>query len=383
MKNVRELAARVLLEAESRKKFVDEVLEAHRTAGLSRRDRALLTTLVYGVTRWRRPLDWLIDRCAQRVQPEIRQHLRLALFQMRYLSRIPRHAAVNEAVELAKGVSRRAAGFVNAVLRKAADLELPDHAGIRTSHPDWLLDRWRKRFPKGQLDAILEADNAVLPVTARVNRLKVEGSLDVLEIEGDPAAHPGFAEGHFTVQDETSMKVAPLLAPQPEERVLDLCAAPGGKTTHLAELMGGQGRVVAVDLPGRIGIVAESAARLGLTNVECVAGDGNSIAFRELFDAILLDAPCSNTGVLSRRPDVRWRLREADIAGAVRIQRSLLANAARLLKPGGRLVYSTCSLEPEENRVDLPGFRVSKEELALPTDRRSGGYLALAISQTF
>jgi 16S rRNA (cytosine967-C5)-methyltransferase len=383
VKNVRELAARVLLDAEEGKRFVDEVLEAQRTAGLSRRDRALLTALVYGVTRWRRPLDWLIDRCAPRVELPIRQHLRVALFQIRYLTRIPRHAAVNEAVELAKGVSRRAAGFVNAVLRKAADLELPDHPGIRTSHPDWLLERWRRRFPKTQLDAILEADNAVLPVTARVNRLKVRDGPGLIEIEGDPAAHPGFAEGHFTVQDETSMNVAPLLDPKPAERVLDLCAAPGGKTTHLAELMGGQGRVVAVDLPGRIGRVAESAKRLGLTNVECVAGDGTSVAFREPFDAILLDAPCSNTGVLSRRPDVRWRIREADIAGAVAIQRALLAHAARLLKPGGRLVYSTCSLEPEENRVDLPGFRVVKEELTLPSGRHSGGYAALAIPQTF
>ena len=174
------------------------------------------------------------------------------------------------------------------------------------------------------------------------------------------------------------MKVAPLLDPKPAERVLDLCAAPGGKTTHLAERMQGKGRVVAVDLPDRIGLVAESAKRLRLTNIECVAGDGATIAFREPFDAILVDAPCSNTGVLARRPDVRWRLREKDIAGAVAIQRKLLENAARLLALGGRLVYSTCSLEPEENRIDLPGFRVVQEELTLPTDHCSGGYQALA-----
>src|SRR6185436_402919 len=144
MKNVRALAAEVLAAGE--KVFVDEALEAHRGAGLSRRDRALLTTLVYGATRWRRELDWLIDRCAQRVHPEIRQHLRIALFQIRHLDKIPRHAAVNEAVELAKGVSRKSAGFVNAVLRKAAELDLPDAVGVRTSHPDWLIERWRRRF---------------------------------------------------------------------------------------------------------------------------------------------------------------------------------------------------------------------------------------------
>jgi len=372
VKNVRALAAQVLTAAE--KRFVDEALEAHRSAALSRRDRALLTTLVYGATRWRRELDWLIDRCAERVHPEIRQHLRIALFQIRHLDKIPRHAAVNEAVELAKGVSRKSAGFVNAVLRKAADLALPDALGVRTSHPDWLIERWRKRFKPKELEALLVADNAVLPVTVRPNPLKPSGAI---EIDGDPAADPKFAEGGFTVQDETSMKVAPMLDPKPQERVLDLCAAPGGKTTHLAELMGGKGRVVAVDLPDRIGLVAESATRLGLGNIECVAGDGATIAFREPFDAILIDAPCSNTGVLARRPDVRWRLRETDIAGAVALQRKLLENAARLLQPGGRIVYSTCSLEPEENRVELPGFRVVKEDFTMPTDRHSGGYQAL------
>ncbi len=376
MRNVRALAARALLEAEQGKRFVDEVLEGHRTGDLSRRDRALLTTLVYGVARRRRTLDWLIDRCAHRVHPEVRQHLRVALFQVRFLDRIPRHAAVNEAVELAKGVSRGSAGFVNAVLRKAADLELPDHPGIRTSHPDWLLARW-KRFPN--LDEILEADNAVLPVTARVNPLRAPKGLGgpAIGIEGDPADHPGFAEGHFTVQDETSMKAAPLLDPKPHERVLDLCAAPGGKATHLAELMGGQGLVVAVDLPGRIGLVRESARRLRLENVACAAADGTRVHFREPFDAVLLDAPCSNTGVLARRPDARWRLREGDIARAAGLQRRLLESVARLLKPGGRLVYATCSLEPEENRVDVPGLRVVREELVLPTARASGGYMAL------
>jgi 16S rRNA (cytosine967-C5)-methyltransferase len=372
MSSVRALAARILQDAETR--FVDEVLEERRGAALSRRDRALLTTLVYGVTRRRRSLDWLVDRCAKRVDPLIRQHLRVALFQIRHLDRIPRHAAVHEAVELAKGVSARSAGFVNAVLRKAADLPLPDTLGVRTSHPDWLVERWRERFRPRELEAILDADNAVLPVTARVNRVKVTGGPGVVEVDGDPAADPRFLAGEYTVQDETSMKVAPWLEPQPGERILDLCAAPGGKTTHLAELLGGKGSVVAVDLPDRIGLVAAAAKRLGLSNIECVAGDGATIEFRGRFDAVLVDAPCSNTGVLSRRPDVRWRLREADIAGAVALQRRLLARAAALLKPGGRLLYSTCSLEPEEN---LTGFKVLREELTLPTERHSGGYQAL------
>lgn len=379
MSGVRDVAARVLEDAE--KVFVDEALEGRRGAALSRRDRALLTTIVYGVTRWRRELDWLIDRCAQRVEPRIRQHLRVALFQIRHLDRIPRHAAVNEAVELAKSVSRKSAGFVNAVLRKAADLPLPDTPGIRSSHPDWLIARWRARFGPKELAALLEADNAVLPVTARVNRLKIPDGPAMVELEGDPAADERFAGGGLTVQDETAMKVAPWLEPKAGERVLDLCAAPGGKTTHLAELMGGKGELTAVDLPERIGLVEAAAARLGLGNIRCVPADGAAVAFPEPFDAILVDAPCSNTGVLARRPDVRWRLSEADIAGAAGIQRRLLENAVRLLRPGGRLVYSTCSLEPEENRVDVPGLRVVREELTLPTPRRSGGYQALCLRE--
>jgi 16S rRNA (cytosine967-C5)-methyltransferase len=373
VKSVRAVAAEALADAEGR--FVDDALEARRGAGFSRRDRALLTALVYGAVRMRRPLDWLIDRCAKRVHPEIRRHLQVALFQIRYLSRVPRHAAVHEAVELAKGVSAKSAGFVNAVLRKAADLPLPDNPGLVHSHPDWLVERWRKRFPEWR--GILEADNAVLPVTARVNRLKVKDGPDAVELEGDPAADPRFAAGELTVQDATSMKVAPLLGPKPGERVLDLCAAPGGKTTHLAELLGGKGLVVAVDLPERLPLVRDAVARLGLPNVELVGADGAAVAFREPFDAVLLDAHCSNTGVLARRPDVRWRLREADIAACAAFQRRLLENAAGLLRPGGRLVYSTCSLEPEENRVDVPGLRLVSEETTLPSDRASGGYQSL------
>jgi 16S rRNA (cytosine967-C5)-methyltransferase len=141
--------------------------------------------------------------------------------------------------------------------------------------------------------------------------------------------------------------------------------------------MEGKGLVVAVDLPERLPLVREAVARLGLPNVECVPGDGAAIAFPEPFDAVLLDAPCSNTGVLARRPDARWRIREADIAACAALQRRLLENAAKLLKPGGRLVYSTCSLEPEENAPSIPGLRLASEELTLPTDRRSGGYQAL------
>lgn len=374
--NVREIAARVLEETERSRAFVDEVLAARRTAGLSRRDRALLTALVYGVTRRRRTLDWLIDRCAAHVDPRIRQHLRVALFQIRFMNRIPRHAAVHQAVELAKGIGRKAAGFANAVLRRAADLELPDALGVRTSHPDWLIERWRRRFSEEELLRILEADNASLPVTARDRRTGA-----VLEVQGDPTELPGWDEGRYVVQDETSMKAAPLLSPRPGERVLDLAAAPGGKTAHLADLMEGRGLLVAVDLPGRIELVRQTVRRLRLPHVRLVAADGARVAFREKFDAVLLDAPCSNTGVLARRPDVRWRLREADIAGAAALQRRLLENAARLLRPGGRLVYSTCSLEPEENRVDVPGLRVLREEWILPSERASGGYMALAVRE--
>jgi 16S rRNA (cytosine967-C5)-methyltransferase len=365
--DVRAAAVEVLRAAEREKRFVDEAIEAPRAA-LDPRDRKLLTAIVFGATRHRLTLDWLADRHARHVDDDVRAIFRVALFQMLFLDRVPDYAAVDAAVEQAKPLRR--GGFVNAVLRAVQretkdglDAILPEdrlqRLSIAHSHPQWLVARWLKRFGT-KTESILRANNAVLPVTARVG-----GAL--VEVEGDVTAHPAWPK--LAVQDATSFAVAPLLDPKPGERLLDLCAAPGGKATHLAELMGDRGEVVALDLdPARLALVAEAAKRLGLGCITCVAGDGTAPPVKGPFDAVLVDAPCSNTGVLARRPDARWRLRPKDIAVCAALQRRLV-DAAKAL--GRRVVYSTCSLEPEENDEIAPGGR-----LTLPTERAAGGYAA-------
>jgi len=385
MSLVRVLAVRVLRDAERDRRFVDEVLETVREGALSARDRAFLTHLVLGVTRRRRTLDWLLRKISgvREFDPQIHQILRVALYEI-FVLRGAAHAAVDEAVEHAKKASARSAKFVNAVLRKAAaaDLEalLPEDPGLRTSHPDWLVRRWR-RFYGERLEEILEASNAVLPVTARVQLrrtsrealgLKPGNRPDSVILEGPPGESNAVREGLVTVQDETAMAVAPLVA---GNRVVDLCASPGGKATHLAE----RGMaVVASDVTlEKVRLVRESARRLGV-DLSFVVADGRRLAGR--FDAVLLDAPCTNTGVLARRADARWRLREADVPAAAGLQRALLENAATLAP---EIVYSTCSIEPEENESQIDAFlgghrdwTCDHRELILPGPTAAGGFAA-------
>ncbi len=384
MSRVRALAVRVLRDAERRKSFVDAVLEEVREEALSARDRAFLTNLVYGVTRRRRTLDFLLRKISgvRDFDPQLHEILRIALYEIHFL-RSAVHAAVDEAVELGKKVGQRPAKFVNAVLRKAAAADrerlLPDDPGIFHSYPDWLVRRWRGIF--GEIDDLLEAGNAALPITARVNRLRAtRESLgfpmgtrsDSVILDGPVGELAAVRDGLVTVQDETAMGVAPLIE---GALVADLCASPGGKATHLAEL--GR-RVVALDTSfEKIRFVRGSALRLGL-DLRLVVADGRRFAGR--FDAVLVDAPCSNTGVLARRADARWRLRESDIPVAATLQRDLLENAATLAP---EVVYSTCSLEPEENDHLVDAFLGAHQdwtcvhrELILPGRTAAGGFAA-------
>jgi len=388
MSRVRAVAVRVLRDAERGRRFVDDVLDEARQEALSSRDRAFLTHVVYGVTRHRRTLDHLLRKISgvHDFDSQVLQTLRIGLYEIHFLRTAP-HAAVDEAVELAKGVSRKSGNFVNAVLRKAiaADREKLIGAdwGVRYSYPTWLVERW-KRIYGDRTVSILEAGNAILPITARVNRLRTAPLRfprghrpESVVLDGPIGELPELREGLVTVQDETAMSVAPLVEPE-GKHIIDLCASPGGKATHLAEL---RGRVVAVDLSlEKIRLVRESAQRLGLT-ISLVVADGRHFAGR--FDAALVDAPCSNTGVLARRADARWRLREIEIASAVGIQQSLLENAATLAP---RIVYSTCSIEPEENeeRVDEflashRGWTCDHRELILPGPTAAGGFAARLI----
>ncbi|HKS16246.1 MAG TPA: transcription antitermination factor NusB [Planctomycetota bacterium] len=395
--NVRSLAVRVL----NTPGFVDDALAPVRETLPDARDRALLTTLVYGATRHRLTLDALAKASSGRktIDAVLLPILRVAIYQLVFLSKVPPHAAVNEAVEEARRAAPKAAPFVNAVLRGIQRLEggphmlprpgLPDlglkaslwgkdvaeRLSVAYSHPEWLVRRWLGHgWPVEEVEAICAGDNIPPVVT-------VAG----VAVSGDPRNVEGFMEGKVRVQDETAARVAPLLDPKPGETILDLCAAPGGKSAHLASLM--NGLVVALDVsPDRIRLVRDSVK--AFANVRIVCGDGRRPPLKPVFDAVLADVPCSNTAVLGRRADARWRLTPKDFEKLRPLQDALLDAAASLLKPGGRLVYSTCSLEPDENELRIEAFLKRHGEFtAGPPDRTTpasgrGGGFAQAIKRS-
>ena len=414
------------------KGFVETALHKRlAAAAFSPADRALITQLVYGTTRRRLTLDWLIERTSDRplekLDPALRLILHVALYQVLFMDKVPDYAAVNEAVEAAKRrLHAGAAKFVNAVLRAVlrirtklpwppADKDLVEHLAVVHSHPRWLVRRWLEHFGRETTAEICAADNLPPAITLRVNRLRLsrdeliqhlagEG-IEAKAVGGDQAAvrirTPGaldaletFARGEFYVQDVTAMSVARLLDPQPGQRVLDLCAAPGGKATHCAELMDDTGRVVACDLDEkRLELLAANVARLGLTCIEparCDARHVPGLLPTASFDRVLLDVPCSNTGVLRRRAEARWRISQNDLAALSARQGELLDAAAPMLKPGAVLVYSTCSIEPEENGRAVRAFLSRHGEFALEGETTllpdaagaDGGYMARLARQT-
>ena len=388
-------ALRILVRVEQDKAFADIVLEhALDEARLEARDAALCTEIVYGTLRWRRHLDWRLaahlKRPLAKLDPWVRNLLRLTAYQILFLDRVPRWAAVDEAVSLAR-LKARAAGpaeFVNAVLRSLTRAPepppLPAAVGAalatRLAFPDWIAERWIDRHGAREAEALMTAMNERPPITVRANLLR--GSRDELarrlrDVElaatratvlapeglvverGVVANWAAFAEGWCTVQDQASMLIARLLDPQPGEMVADTCAAPGTKATHLAELMQNRGKIVAMDPhAGRLKLLAGAAARLGLGIIESHAGPVAALAprWRERCDRVLVDAPCSNLGVLRRNPDVKWRRTPDDLERLPIVQRAILEAAASLVKPGGYLVYATCSLEPEENELVVAPF---------------------------
>lgn len=404
----REIAARVLRERENGADYVENLLEG-RLAGLAPADRGLCQELVYGVVRWQRTLDRLVALKTQgRTQKEVlRILLRLGLYQMFWLDRVPDHAAVHETVELARQLGcGPQSGFVNALLRAYArerDATLARleewkaaEPALGFSHPDWLCQRWQNRWGAEDTRRLLAWNNTPPRTFARLNTLKTDASrlleqwrqegVDyefvrrdwlpenlVFELKSHPplAGLDSFRQGAFYVQDPGTLLAVRLLDPRPGESVLDLCAAPGGKTTCIAQLMEDRGRLVAEDIdPVRLGLLRENCARLG---VRCVEIRSRSpIAVPELtarVDRVLVDAPCSNTGVLRRRVDLRWRIRPDEIDRLRATQLELLHDAALQTRPGGLLVYSTCSLEPEENGDVTRDFLASHPDFVLDQER--------------
>ena len=376
--------------------FVEKLLETALTgAQLSPADRHLCQELAYGIIRWQATLDWLIARKAEVPiqKPALQDLLRLGLYQIFWLDRIPNHAAVHETVELAnRSGLRRQAGFVNAMLRGylreldatealLAELKITEpHLGY--SHPKWLAARWQTRWGGQRAAQLMEWNNTPPRTFARVNRLKTEPDrllaqwreekveFDfvqhdrltkdlVFELKSHPplSSLPSFRQGLFYIQDPSTLLAVDELGPQPGETILDLCAAPGGKLTYIAQLMRNKGRIIAHDTDReRLKLIEENCERLGVTCVEVVLPPALKSIRAAGFDRILIDAPCSNTGVMRRRVDLRWRIRPEEIVRLRAAQLDLLRQAALLLKPGGTLVYSTCSLEPDENQEVVNEF---------------------------
>ncbi|HEX9047409.1 MAG TPA: 16S rRNA (cytosine(967)-C(5))-methyltransferase RsmB, partial [Verrucomicrobiae bacterium] len=382
---------------------------------------------------------------ARQQRPALKNLLRLGLYQIFWLDRIPPHAAVHETVELAKhsGYGSQA-GFINAVLRGylretdaikkiLADMKISQPA-LGWSHPEWLVDRWRARYGEEKTRQLLEWNNTPPKTYARVNSLKFSTEVGDQRSEASPSlltsagpkikdagdlltfwrnegveydfftrdwtgenlvfelkAHPPFNKlaslhhGWFYLQDPSTLLAPVVLGAQPGENILDLCAAPGGKTTFIAQMMNNEGKITACDIePNRLRLVRENCARLGVTNVQMPLPSFVNPQTAPLYDRILIDAPCSNTGVMRRRVDLRWRIQAPELERLRTIQLDLLRQAAPKLKPGGVLVYSTCSLEPEENTEVIkqflaanPSFRLESERQLLPfVDGVDGAYVA-------
>jgi 16S rRNA (cytosine967-C5)-methyltransferase len=436
--NPRQIAARVLSQRLSAGEFTENLLDTALAASrLSPADRGLCHELVCGVVRWQNTLDCLIARKtdpARQQRPALQNLLRLGLYQIFWLDRIPPHAAVHETVELAKQSGYGAqAGFINAVLRAylreadeikkiLADMKISQPA-LGWSHPEWLVQKWRQQFGDKSVHNLLAWNNTPPATFARVNALKFQflppaaapgpkftDAGDLLarwreeQVEYDFCtrdwtgenlafelkAHPplarlgSFRDGWFYVQDPSTLLAPVVLDPEPGDSVLDLCAAPGGKTTFIAQLMRNRGKITACDLdPTRLKLLRDNCARLGVQIVETTLPDGPALQ-AATFDRILVDAPCSNTGVLRRRVDLRWRIQAAEIERLRIAQLALLNRAAPRLRPGGVLVYSTCSLEPEENTdvvqrflAAQPAFRLETQRQLLPfADQVDGAYVA-------
>jgi 16S rRNA (cytosine967-C5)-methyltransferase len=348
--------------------YADRALHGE-ARGLEPRDRALAKRLAFGTVQRRLTLDHVIaQHVDRRLDPNVRAALQLGLFQLLFLDGVAAHAAIGEAVELAKPSPGHR--LVNAVLRRVqregVELpsdETPEGAALRHSHPRWLVDLWWEWLGPADTRALLAANNEPAELALRINPLAGEHDLDdiagmrtgeTIVVEGpfDALAHPGYAAGAFTPQSRASQLVAPALAPEPGERVLDLCAAPGGKTTHLAALMGADGELVAVERHAqRARALEQTCARMHATNVTVVTADAKDYDGEQRFDRVLLDPPCSGLGTLRSHPDLRWRVTPQAIERLAGEQDALLESARRALRPDGALVYSICTLSPHEERL--------------------------------
>lgn len=417
MPKERQTAARIVHAAINQGRFADRELEK-RAPG-----KALVQEISYGTLRMMRPLNWIVDQyCKKAPEGRVSAIILTALYQMFYMDNQAPYAVINDAVDAARDVNGvGTANFVNAILREAQRNETEireelaqQRVGIRLSHPDRMIMRWQKYYGVARCEALCEWNNKTPHVIIR----PVAGSKIYMELlegagfKGHPHPSnpdhfieldrgqrvrdlPGFSEGAFTVQDPATAHAIKLLNPQAGDCILDACAAPGGKARAIAEQLGSKGMLVAMDVHAdRLPKLRDSLKSEYGTRVEVFKGDAAQAAYlRELkklaptgFDKILLDVPCSNSGVLRRRPEARWRFAEDRLETLLRTQWSLVEGVIPMLRPGGLLVYSTCSLEREENEdqierilKDHPGTKLEAQDLAFPPENQSDGAFCAAI----
>lgn len=397
-------AYQILLHLEQRVSYPDRLLRRmlERHPAMDERDRALLSEIVYGVLRWRERLDWHIDHLSslkpRKIASSVRVLLRTGLYQILFLDRVPPHAAVHETVEIAKNSQpQHIVRFVNGVLREALrradrwewpseDSDPAEFLRVVTSHPKWFVERCLAYWGFEETREICRADNQVAPLSVRINPLRIEksrviewlrtnhfevrespylaGALRLGGIRRDPAQLPIHENGWIQIQDEASQMVSHLVAPRPGERILDLCSGFGGKSTHLAILMEDRGEILAVDQAAwKLEDLRENARRQGIGIIRTLRADALDVRPEEtgMFDRVLLDAPCSGLGVVRRKPDIKWRRHPKDPRRFSVLQKALLDHAAKFVRPGGILVYATCTIFPEENEEAAQAFQASHE----------------------
>jgi len=404
MKNARVIALEGIYKINEENGFSNLVVNSLlNRSNLDKRDRSLATQLIYGVIRRRNTLDWIINKFASRkinkMTPWVRNSLRLGVYQVYYLDKIPAPVAVNETVEVAKSKCNRGAiKFINGVLRNIIrsldkivypklEKDSVQHIRYKYSQPQWLVERWVKNYGVDKAIKIAKTLNKVPATVIRTNTLKADREaliqkLSDAEVDAEPIAlvpeainllkYPSidrlksFEYGEFQVQGLASMLVAHILSPEADDRIVDLCSAPGGKTTHLSQLMDNSGQVYAVDVhQHKLDLIHENCNRLGINNVETICSDGREVSFAEKIDKVLVDAPCSGLGIMAKKPEIRWQKKPQDLLELEKLQAELLDNGAKMLKDNGVLVYSTCTFTAEENIEIIKEFLKKHDDFKL------------------
>jgi 16S rRNA (cytosine967-C5)-methyltransferase len=396
-------AVKILNRVERSDAYLDRVLETEmRNTDMNELDKGLMNEIVTGVVRWQMKIDWVLTGFFHgnftKAETNIKNALRVALYQILFLDKVPHSAAVNESVEFIKRLrGQKFADLVNGVLRNILrnldNIRYPDfkenkiqHLAVVESHPTWMVKRWINRFGYDETKKLLVANNERPDLTLRVNRLKIDFNYFLSQLEQHQiqftrseyldffvrvkhmagiGSSDMFRLGFFVVQDESAGLVVKLLDPKPGDRVIDMCSAPGGKTTFIGELMKNVGEIVAVDrYETRLNLVKNACQRLGIANAHYIAADAATVQTAPA-ERVLVDAPCSGLGVLAKKPDAKWKREPEDLVNLVQTQRAILENAAKHVKPEGVLVYSTCTTEPEENFELIKSFLTDHPEFSI------------------